>query len=62
MGTAAVVSQIDTIGHEGTNYSIPTPIDGKAMEIKRLLNDIRLGRSPDSNQWMVDVVQPASAE
>jgi hypothetical protein len=32
------------------------------MEIKRLLNDIRLGRSPDSNQWMVDVVQPASAE
>lgn len=62
MGTAAVVSQIDTIGHQGTNYSIPTPADGKAMEIKRLLNDIRLGRTPDTNQWMVDVVQPAAAE
>jgi branched-chain amino acid aminotransferase len=61
MGTAAVVSQIDTIGHEDTNYSIPTPADGKAMEIKRLLNDIRLGRTPDTNQWMVDVVQPATA-
>ena len=61
MGTAAVVSQIDTIGHEGTNYAIPTPIDGKAMEIKHLLNDIRLGRTPDTNQWMVDVVQPTSA-
>jgi hypothetical protein len=44
-----------------TNYSIPTPADGKAMEIKRLLNDIRLGRTPDTNQWMVDVVQPATA-
>lgn len=62
MGTAAVVSQIDTIGHEGTDFSIPTPADGKAMEIKRLLNDIRLGRTPDTNQWMVDVVQPATAE
>ena len=62
MGTAAVVSQIDTIGHLGTNYSIPTPTDGKAMEIKRLLNDIRLGRTPDTHQWMMDAVIPATAE
>jgi len=62
MGTAAVVSQIDTIGHLGTNYSIPTPTDGKAMEIKRLLNDIRLGRTLDTHRWMMDAVIPATAE
>ena len=55
MGTAAVVSQIDTIGYNGENFSIPVLADGKAMEIKRLLNDIRLGRSVDSYGWMIDL-------
>lgn len=55
MGTAAVVSQIDTIGYHGENFSIPVLTDGKAMEIKRLLNDIRLGRSEDSYGWMIDL-------
>ena len=55
MGTAAVVSQIDTIGYQGSNYSIPVPADGKAMEIKRLLNDIRMGRSEDKYGWMIDL-------
>ncbi len=55
MGTAAVVSQIDTIGFQGENYSIPVPADGKAMEIKRLLNDIRMGRSEDKYGWMIDL-------
>jgi len=55
MGTAAVVSQIDTIGYNGENFSIPVLTDGKAMEIKRLLNDIRLGRSEDSYGWMIDL-------
>lgn len=55
MGTAAVVSQIDTIGYNGENFSIPVLSDGKAMEIKRLLNDIRLGRSEDSYGWMIDL-------
>jgi branched-chain amino acid aminotransferase len=55
MGTAAVVSQIDTIGYNGENFSIPVLADGKAMEIKRLLNDIRLGRSQDSYGWMIDL-------
>jgi hypothetical protein len=32
------------------------------MEIKRLLNDIRLGRTPDIHQWMMDAVIPATAE
>lgn len=55
MGTAAVVSQIDTIGYNGENFSIPVLSDGKAMEIKRLLSDIRLGRSEDSYGWMIDL-------
>ena len=55
MGTDAVVSQIDTIGYHGENFSIPVLADGKAMEIKRLLNDIRLGRSEDSYGWMIDL-------
>ena len=55
MGTAAVVSQIDTIGYHGENFSIPVLADGKAMEIKLLLNDIRLGRSEDSYGWMIDL-------
>ena len=55
MGTAAVVSQIDTIGYHGENFSIPVLADGKAMAIKRLLNDIRLGRSEDSYGWMIDL-------
>ena len=56
MGTAAVVSQIDTIGYNGENFSIPVLADGKAMEIQAvLLNDIRLGRSEDSYGWMIDL-------
>ena len=55
MGTAAVVSQIDTIGYQGENFTIPVPKDGKAMEVKALLNDIRMGRSEDKYDWMVDL-------
>ena len=55
MGTAAVVSQIDTIGYNGEDFSIPVLTDGKAMEIKRLLNDIRLGNSEDTYGWMIDL-------
>jgi branched-chain amino acid aminotransferase len=55
MGTAAVVSQIDTIGHQGTNYAVPAPKDGMAMEIKKMLNDIRMGRVADTHDWMVDL-------
>lgn len=55
MGTAAVVSQISVIGYKGTNFDIPTPTDGKAMEIKRMLNDIRMGRVEDTHQWMTSI-------
>ena len=61
MGTAAVVSQIDTIGHQGVDFSIPVPADGKAMEIKKMLNEIRMGLVEDTHGWMMDiqVTQPA---
>jgi len=62
MGTAAVVSQIDTIGYQGENFSIPVPTDGKAMKIKSLLNDIRMGRTEDTYHWMVDVDSIAVTE
>ena len=45
MGTAAVVSQICTIGFRGEDFSIPVPKDGYAMKIKKQLTDIRMGVS-----------------
>lgn len=53
MGTAAVVSQISTIGYHGTDYEVPTPTDGYAMKIKKALTDIRMGRVEDPYGWMV---------
>ncbi len=53
MGTAAVVSQISTIGFRGTDFSIDTPDDGYAMKIKKALSDIRMGTIADKNNWMV---------
>lgn len=61
MGTAAVVSPICGIGHQGTDYSIPTPEDGKAMEIKKMLTDIRVGKTADKYNWMVDVATNVDA-
>ncbi|MDZ7847072.1 MAG: hypothetical protein U5L96_10020 [Owenweeksia sp.] len=52
MGTAAVVSQISTIGYRGTNYEIPTPKDGFASRIKRELTDLRMGKAADPYDWM----------
>lgn len=53
MGTAAVVSQICTIGFRGTDFEIATPKDGYAMKIKKALNDIRMGEVEDTHGWMV---------
>ena len=52
MGTAAVVSQISTIGYRGTDYEIPTPDDGYARHIKKSLNAIRQGKNEDPYGWM----------
>jgi len=53
MGTAAVVSQISTIGYCGTDYEVATPKDGFASKIKRELNAIRYGEVEDPYNWML---------
>lgn len=52
MGTAAVVSPIDGIGYKGNLLSVPAPLDGLAMRVKKGLADIRFGRSEDLFGWM----------
>ena len=55
MGTAAVVSPIETIGYRGTNFDIPTPENGFGMRIKQYLSDIRYGKVEDPYGWMVKI-------
>jgi len=55
MGTAAVISPIETIAFRETDYTIPTPRDGIGMQIRRRLSDIRYGRAEDPYGWMVKV-------
>ena len=43
MGTAAVVSQISTIGFRGTDYKIDTPKDGYAMKIRSQRKTVSTG-------------------
>ena len=52
MGTAAVVSPIDGLGHEGEIFPVPSPNDGVAMKVKNALADIRYGRAKDHYGWM----------
>ncbi|MCP4460001.1 MAG: branched-chain amino acid aminotransferase [Cytophagales bacterium] len=53
IGTAATVSQISVINHEGIDYELPS---GESCEISnkllKSLTDIRLGRVPDKFGWM----------
>lgn len=55
MGTAAVISPIDTIAFRDTDFSIPTPDDGLGIHIKKRLSDIRYGRVEDPYGWMLKV-------
>lgn len=55
MGTAAVVSQISDIGYRGDLMSLADQPDSYALRIKAGLNDIRVGRSEDRFNWMVEV-------
>lgn len=55
MGTAAVVSPISGIGYNEELFEVPTPEDGMGMKIRKALNDIRVGRSEDTHNWMVRV-------
>lgn len=52
MGTAAVVSQIESIGYENRIYSIGAPENGIAVKMKRALSSIRYGMSEDIHGWM----------
>ena len=52
MGTAAVVSQIESIGYENKIYSIGAPENGIAMKMKKALSSIRYGKSEDTHEWM----------
>ena len=52
MGTAAVVSQIESIGYENKIYSIGAPENGIAVKMKRALSSIRYGMSEDTHVWM----------
>jgi branched-chain amino acid aminotransferase len=52
-GTAATVSHISHIGDDGTVYELP-PVAKREFsnKIAQLLNDIKLGLSPDTHGWI----------
>jgi branched-chain amino acid aminotransferase len=52
VGTAAVVSQIASINIHGTDYTLPA-VDEKSFQlrVKKRLNEIRMGVSPDVHGW-----------
>lgn len=55
-GTAAVISFIKTIGHEGVDYDLPPIVEGTfAYKAKETLHNIRMGKVEDTHQWMVKV-------
>lgn len=55
-GTAAVVSQIITIGFRGTDYQLP-PVEGRkySTAFAQELDAIRTGQAPDKHGWIVKV-------
>ncbi len=55
-GTAAVVSSMYAIGHEGTDYALPELTEASfARRVYRELDDIKLGRTPDTRGWVYTV-------
>lgn len=55
-GTAAVVSSIKTIAHEGVDYDLPPMVEGTfAYKAKETLHNIRLGKTDDTHNWMMKV-------
>jgi branched-chain amino acid aminotransferase len=52
-GTAATVAKIQTIGYEGQDYDLPGVSQWKyAPKFLSQLEDIKLGKSTDSHQWI----------
>ena len=55
-GTAAVISQIATIGYRGTDMQLP-PVEGRkySLAFAQELNAIRTGKTADKHGWIVAV-------
>ncbi len=55
-GTAATITTIETIGHNGNNYHLP-PTDDQSFSTKVLkeLNDIRTGKKEDKRGWVFKI-------
>ncbi|QNF33688.1 branched-chain amino acid aminotransferase [Adhaeribacter swui] len=55
-GTAAVVSQIVTIGYQGQDFDLPPVSERKYSPLlAQLLDDIRTGKKTDTHHWMVQL-------
>jgi branched-chain amino acid aminotransferase len=55
-GTAAVISQIVTIGYRGTDYELPPVAERKySPALGQELNDIRTGKVADVHGWVLKV-------
>jgi branched-chain amino acid aminotransferase len=55
-GTAAVISQIVTIGYQGTDYELPPVAERKySPALGQELNDIRTGKVADTHGWVIKV-------
>jgi len=52
-GTAATITNIETIGHNGQNYNLPEPDEQSfSSKVLKELNDIRTGKKEDSRGWV----------
>jgi branched-chain amino acid aminotransferase len=55
-GTAAVVSPMYAIGYRGTDYALPPLTDASfSRRVYRELDDIKLGRTPDTRGWVYKI-------
>lgn len=56
MGTAAVISEINSFGYQGIQYSIDEVENPYAPLLKKALTDIQLGRTEDPYGWRYEVI------
>ncbi len=52
VGTAATITSIVEIGFQGEIFTLPDPAKGEfSTRLRRILDDIKYGRSEDANNW-----------
>jgi len=56
VGTAAVVSEINSFGYQGIQYSIDEVENPYAPLLKKTITDIQLGRTEDPYGWRYEVI------